>query len=70
MWQDLVILNALDLLAVSITMAKMIAWPTKTRGVRPSRKKLIVFASMNLAIWIFSNIMFFYFRSHPQVVLR
>jgi hypothetical protein len=70
MWQNLLILNAIDLLAVSIAMAKMIAWSTKTRGVRPSRKNLIVFASINLAIWIFSNIMFFYFRSHPQVVVR
>jgi len=69
MWQNLMILNVIDLLAVSITMAKMIAWSTKTRGVRLSRKKLIVFASVNLAIWIISNVAFFYFRSHPQVVL-
>jgi len=69
MWQNLLILNAIDLLVVSITMAKMIAWSTKTRGVAPSREKVRFFAKINLGIWILSNVLYFYFRSHPNVKL-
>lgn len=70
MLQDLIGLNIIGLVVASISMAKMVAWSEKTRGVFPGRKKLIVLATINLAIWLFSNLAYFYFRAHPNVALR
>lgn len=64
MGQDLILLNILCFLVVVISMCLMISWSRVTKGVWPGRKKLFVMSGVNLLLWIYGNVMYFYFRSH------
>jgi hypothetical protein len=62
--QNLLALNIVAFGVVVITLGLMVSWSRMTRGVWPGRKKVIVLLGINLGLWIYTNIMFFYFRSH------
>jgi hypothetical protein len=62
--QNLLILNIGLFCVAAIALTLMILWSRTTRGVWPGRTKVVVLAGVNLVIWFFGNIMYFYFRSH------
>ena len=62
--QNLLVLNIIGCALVSITLFMQIMWSRATRGVWPSRKKVMFLSGMNIFIWLSGNILYFYFRSH------
>jgi hypothetical protein len=62
--QNLLALNIDAVVVVAITLGLMVLWSRTTRGVWPSWKKFILLLGFNLGLWFFTNIMYFYFRSH------
>jgi hypothetical protein len=62
--QNLIALNMVALGVVVTTFCLMVLWSRMTRGVWPSRKRVTVLAGINLALWVYTNLMFFYFRPH------
>jgi len=62
--QNLLVLNICVFGVVAITLALQILWSRATRGVWPSRNKVMFLSGLNLFIWLSSNILYFYFRSH------
>jgi hypothetical protein len=62
MKQDLILLNILSFLVVLISISLMILWSRATRGVWPGRKKLFLLSGVNLFLWVYANVMYFYFR--------
>ena len=62
--QNLLALNIVLFIVMSIGWGLMTLWSRTTRGVWPNRKKVILLLGLNLLFWFFGNIMYFYFKSH------
>jgi hypothetical protein len=61
---DLVGLNIIGLGTGIVCFVLMMSWGRATRGSWPGRTKRLVFIGFILAAILWSNILYFYFRSH------
>ena len=62
--QNLLAVNIIAFGVVLILLGLTVMWSRMTRGVWPSGKKLIILLGINLGLWVYTNIIFFYFKSH------